>query len=358
MKRKVFLFLTILALCAAGFAAADTLPAYAYTGNDPVEAAVAAFTADLGSMYMTGENSVTVPAPVILKTEKTGDGQMKVYGNFWVFNYVQKEDVLECISGGEAPGVLTLVRDGEKWVPASFEGVGDGEEYKTDILLICGDDKELADGYFAASDSSGELFRKARFTYLREYVTANGLKVTAIQDPGWDPEDIFGEAEDVLSLLKGQSLNFYSGAGGWETSLTFGENGAFEGKFHDGEMGETGEGYPDGTVYTCLFHGRLSAAEQLTETSWLLKVEENAVNEGQEAELIGDGIRFVTGEPYGLCKATEVVLYLPGTPVKDLPEGFLFWAHLDEIDPEAKTLPYYAIWNEAEEAGFVGSPVE
>ncbi|MBR4500686.1 MAG: hypothetical protein IKP22_02165 [Clostridia bacterium] len=358
MKKTVFLFMAILMLCAAGFAAAETLPAYAYTGTDPVEAAVAGFTADLGSAYLTEENSVTVPAPIILKTEETGDGQVKVYGNFWVFNYVQDGDTLECISGGEAPGVLTLVRDGEKWAVSSFEDVDSGEEYKTDILLICGDDKELADSYFAASDASLEPFRAARFKYLREYVTANKLEVKAIRDPGWEPEDIFGGSADVLSLLKGQTLYFSSGVGGWDTSLTFGENGAFQGNFHDSEMGETGEGYPNGTVYTCLFHGRLSAAEQQSDTSWLLKVEENVIDEGQESEIVEDGIRFVAAEPYGLYKASRVVLYLPGTPVDGLPEGFLIWSHLNEIDPEAKTLPYCAIWNEAEEAGFVGSPEE
>ncbi len=358
MKKTICLFTLGAALCAAGFAAAETLPAYAYTGNDPVEAAVAAFTADQGSLYLTEENSVTIPAPVILKTEETGDGQMKVYGNFWVFNYVQNGDVLECISGGESPGVLTLAAEGEKWLPSSFEGVDSGEEYETDILMICGDDRELADGYFTASDASLEPFREARFKYLREYVTANGLSVTAIQDPGWEPEDIFGEHQDVLSLLKGQTLYFSSGVGGWSTSLTFGENGAFEGNFHDREMGETGEGYPDGTIYTCLFHGRLSAAEQLSDTSWLLKVEENVIDEGQESEIIDDGVRFAASEPYGLYKASKVVLYLPGTPVRDLPEGFLIWSHLNEIDPDADVLPYCAVWNEAEEAGFVGSPME
>ena len=136
MKKTIFLFALIAAVCAACFAAAETLPAYAYTGNDPVEAAVAAFTADLGKGYLTEDNSVTVPAPIILKTAETGEGQMTVYGNFWVFNYVQNGEVLECISGGETPGVLTLVADGEKWVPSSFEGVDSGNEYETDILMM------------------------------------------------------------------------------------------------------------------------------------------------------------------------------------------------------------------------------
>ena len=29
------------------------------------------------------------------------------------------------------------------------------------------------------------------------------------------------------------------------------------------------------------------------------------------------------------------------------------WSHMQEVDPDAKTLPYYGIWNETDDAGFV-----
>ena len=76
-------------------------------------------------------------------------------------------------------------------------------------------------------------------------------------------------------------------------------------------------------------------------------------DEGQVPEAIEDGIRFVTTAPYGLEKAKSVMVFLPGPPVERLPEGFMIWSHLQEIAPDAKTIPYYAIWNEADEAGFV-----
>ncbi len=164
--------------------------------------------------------------------------------------------------------------------------------------------------------------------------------------------------ENVLAQLEGQTLYFSSGVGGWYTSLNFGEEGAFTGEFHDSEMGETGEDYPDGTVYGCLFHGKLSAADKIADTAWRLKVDEVLADEGQVPESIEDGIRYVTSDPYGLYKAREVVLYLPGTPVSSLPEGFLFWSQLEWIAPDAGVLPYYAIWNEAEEAGFIGDVME
>ena len=63
---------------------------------------------------------------------------------------------------------------------------------------------------------------------------------------------------DLLAQMDGQVFEFSSGVGAWSTELTVGENGTFTGSFHDSEMGETGENYPDGTLYGCSFHGQFS----------------------------------------------------------------------------------------------------
>ena len=160
---------------------------------------------------------------------------------------------------------------------------------------------------------------------------------------------------DLLSLIRGKTFDFTSGVGAWYTELTVGENGTFMGSYHDSEMGETGEGYPDGTVYGCLFHGQFSDPVQADEYSWTVKVTVEQ-DEGQAPETIEDGMRFVTSPVYGLEKAQTVTVYLPGTPVDKLPEDFMFWSHLQEIDPEAKVIPYYAIWSEADAAGFITEP--
>ena len=161
---------------------------------------------------------------------------------------------------------------------------------------------------------------------------------------------------DLLAQMDGQVFEFSSGVGAWSTELTVGENGAFTGSFHDSEMGETGENYPDGTLYGCLFHGQFSDPEPVDEYAWTVKLSVEQ-DEGQVPEAIEDGIRYVTAAPYGLEKAQAVTVFLPGTPVDRLPEGFMIWSHLQEIDPEAKSIPYYAIWNEADEAGFITAAV-
>ena len=157
---------------------------------------------------------------------------------------------------------------------------------------------------------------------------------------------------DLFAQLKGQVFEFSSGVGAWNTELTMGEKGTFTGNYHDSEMGETGEGYPDGTVYGCMFHGQFSDPQQVDDNTWTVKVSVE-LDEGQVPEAIEDGIRYVTAKPYGLEKAESVTIWLPETPVAGLPEAFMIWSHLQDFAPDAKELPYFAIWSEAEEAGFI-----
>ena len=150
--------------------------------------------------------------------------------------------------------------------------------------------------------------------------------------------------------------SFMSGAGGWATYMYIAPDGTFTGNYHDSEIGETGDGYSLGTLYGCAFHGRLTLGEQLDEYTWKVHVDEVELDEGQVPEAIEDDMRYVTTDPYGIKAGSDMLLYLPGTPVDVLPEGFLLWAHLlgDDIPAE---LPYYGLYDEAEDTGFIGEPM-
>jgi len=166
------------------------------------------------------------------------------------------------------------------------------------------------------------------------------------------------ESTDLFAEIGERLFEYTSGAGAWGTELTISADGTFKANYHDSEMGETGDGYPEGTVYTCLYHGQFTDLVKVDDFTWTAKVTV-ALDGGQALEQITDGVRYVLSPPYGLQKAQEVVIYTPGKPVEELPEGFLAWSHLEWIDPEAKTLPYYAIWSEADDAGFVAdTPAE
>ena len=166
----------------------------------------------------------------------------------------------------------------------------------------------------------------------------------------------FGMAETQLSFADLASLEwtFSSGVGAWYTCIWIEEDGTFTGEFHDSEMGEADEAYPDGTVYGCLFHGKMSLSGQVDEYTWKLHVDELALDEGQVPEVIEDGMRFVTSDPYGLKAGQDMLLYLPGTPVDKIPEGFIPWAHLDAYGEDVKELPYYGLYDPQEETGFIG----
>ena len=165
-----------------------------------------------------------------------------------------------------------------------------------------------------------------------------------------------GMAETQLSFadLSHLEWTFSSGVGAWYTCLWMQEDGTFTGEFHDSEMGEVGEGYAEGTVYGCLFHGKMSLGEQVDEYTWKLHVDELALDEGQVPEVIEEEMRFVTTEPYGLKAGQDMLLYLPGTPVDKIPEGFIPWAHLDAYGEDMKELPYYGLYDPQEESGFIG----
>lgn len=155
-----------------------------------------------------------------------------------------------------------------------------------------------------------------------------------------------------LEELSALEWTFSSGVGAWSTSLWLQPDGTFTGEFHDSDMGDIGEGYPNGTVYGCLFHGRLTLGEQVDAYTWRVHVDEAEPDEGQVPEAIEDGIHYVTTDPYGIKAGSDMLLYLPGTPVDALPEGFIFWAHL--MDEDVDELPYYGLYDEQEDTGFIG----
>lgn len=161
-------------------------------------------------------------------------------------------------------------------------------------------------------------------------------------------------ADPVFGALAGLEWSFSSGVGGWSTELYIQADGSFTGVFHDSEMGETGEDYPQGTLYGCTFLGRLALMEQADENAQRLRVEALALDEGQVPEAIEDGIRYVTTDPYGISEGDELVLYRPGTPLSVLSEDMLFWAHALGQENAQAQLETWFLANASRDSGFVG----
>lgn len=155
-------------------------------------------------------------------------------------------------------------------------------------------------------------------------------------------------------------FSFLSGAGAWSTVIILNRDGTFTGWFHDSEMGDVGEGYPHGSVYTCTFSGRFENIEMVNGYSYKMTLADLQTEKVVGEEWIENEIRYVAAEPHGLTDpvtnqlSTEFIFYLPDTPVDQVPEELLIWwpyRYDQESDPK-NTLSCYGIRNVAAEFGF------
>jgi len=157
----------------------------------------------------------------------------------------------------------------------------------------------------------------------------------------------------VFARISGNTFSFLSGVGGWSTEVVVSEDGSFTGYFHDWDMGDIGDGYPEGTLYECYFSGKFFVTEMIdpyTYELWLAALD----LEGETGvEDIAGGVRVISAGAYGIEGGDIFLLYCPGKETADLSEEFLEWMRMpnawDEI-PDA--LPFYGLHNVEEGTGF------
>lgn len=158
------------------------LPKYEYPGPELFYSVLYKYLTDeLSKNYP--EAQVSIPCPVIIKEDDTDKSDIKVYGNFWIFNYDLKDDILENTSGGSYPGCIHIKSTDSGYEVTSMDVIPDGEDFTESAKKIFGD-------YYDAFMKDGEdekLREKTRAQIIANYVAANNLKIKAYQDYGWDP---------------------------------------------------------------------------------------------------------------------------------------------------------------------------
>lgn len=164
------------------------------------------------------------------------------------------------------------------------------------------------------------------------------------------------KTEFSFADLKNIQFVFSSGAGAWSTELYIHEDGSFEGIYHDSDMGSTGEGYPNGTRYFCDFNGQFAKPVKVNDYTYSLQIEEVQYANEVGTEEILDEVLYVYSDAYGLQGTEELFIYLPESPIEELPEGFLNWvrnSYYYGMEGKVMTeLPGYGLYNKAEECGF------
>ena len=88
----------------------------------------------------------------------------------------------------------------------------------------------------------------------------------------------------------------------------------------------------------------------------ILSEEKNGINWAGTEE-IKDEIRYIYSDAYGLDDPREILIYLPGMPIEELPEGYLSWVRnnwfMDSEFTKTETkLPFYGLYNVNSEQGF------
>ena len=167
----------------------------------------------------------------------------------------------------------------------------------------------------------------------KEYYVENGIRKAAITGSNiWKylPDDFF----------------FSSGAGGWGTELIVKDDGSFTGTFHDSNLGETGAAHPYGTTYICAFRGKFTTPRRVDDYTYKMRLSWMSLDRAPDQVYYEDGIKYITAEPYGMEDAEDFYIYLPGTPIEDLSEDFLMWAHLYGYEGDYIPEGVYGIYND------------
>ncbi len=152
----------------------------------------------------------------------------------------------------------------------------------------------------------------------------------------------------LLEQIAGKTFYFESGVGGWDTEFTVDKDGNIKGRFHDSDMGLTGEGYPNGTLLESVFTAKLTDVKVLANGVYEATIRDQSIANKQGTEEIIDGTLHVYTLPYGI--ETEAcptfVFYAPGRAIAGLPEEALSWLHMNMSVPEtAETLPCWVAYD-------------
>lgn len=171
------------------------LPRYEYPGPEYFYTVLYDFLRDeYGQQYSNYD--VCIPTPYIIEIDDSDQDDIKVYGDFWIYNYNLEGDTLMFTSGGSYAGLIHMKNGEEGYEITGMDLVGDGSNFEPTARAIFGDkyDELLA----LSLDKDAREATRAQI--IANYVAANDLNITQYQDYGWPPVQLPAENID----------NFYS----------------------------------------------------------------------------------------------------------------------------------------------------
>ena len=148
--------------------------------HDESLAAIEAYLTSIGSQYAPGK--VCIPSYTVVAINDSDTDCIRVWGDWWVFNYNIASDTLRCVSGGNHPGLMHLRQNNtHEWYVVSFDQVEDGSRNLPSAKRIFGEYYDT----FHKINSDQQHRDSVRLTQVAYYVQQHNLPVTMLQDYGW-----------------------------------------------------------------------------------------------------------------------------------------------------------------------------
>ncbi|WP_239519364.1 serine/threonine protein kinase [Bifidobacterium ramosum] len=147
---------------------------------------------------------------------------------------------------------------------------------------------------------------------------------------------------------------FSSGAGAWDTTLWLKDDGTFTGYYHDDNLGDIGDDYPKGTRDEAKFSGRFESATKYDDGSYNLTCASDALAvEGAKGdERIENGMRFTTGDAYGMTPCGTFTVYPKGYAASKLSEKVRGQAFGGGYDSKFTSAPAIILVNDSTQEAF------
>lgn len=173
-------------------------------------------------------------------------------------------------------------------------------------------------------------------------------EITPAPSGDLEPENTPAPSPEPLSFADLRNVEFYfaSGAGAWSTTMMIQADGSFAGEYLDSDMN---------IQYYCAFSGQFAPLVKVNEYTYSTQI--NAIhykNEVGTEEVKGD-VLYRYSNAYGLENAENILIYLPGAPLAELPQEFRSWVGYHDLAyTEDTELPFFGLYNEANQCGFSG----
>ena len=183
--------------------------------------------------------------------------------------------------------------------------------------------------------------------------------LTAFQEALTQAQTPLG-ATAALPLEEPLQMTFRSGAGAWSTVLELRPDGSFTGDYHDSDLT---------VVSVCQFHGTFRDFVQLTDSSWLLTLDELVLDTERPVgeEWDREDYHYISSAPYGfddeegnaLSSGAQFILYTPeatghapGTELYGAYDFWTWWPERHTLHSASDTLRCYGLYNLEGGTGF------